>query len=266
MQSWSFPPIERSSASTLLAIHLPIILRSTSPIPIGLTPGFLSRRISRQLLYGIRVSDSSFWVAIRLAIAATVFLRLSEFFLKQVKILLYCAESKPDGPCAPLVRRTAFSTNAASILSKTAGWKARGCCPVTRHCSFNEDVGGCFERRILKTSLSPILCFNGRTPPFSPASTRIAPETFPSFIISLKRLIGLGSLTFCLAAGFRFCNAPASWKSSVSFPLNQKSRRRLSVLLAELSSAFFVRQSGRWGMIMAASNEKGHLLIGLQEV
>ena len=91
---------------------------------------------------------------------------------------------------------------------------------------------GCrwLERRILKTSLSPILCFNGRTPPFLPASTRIAPETFPSFIISLKRLIGLGSLTFCLAAGFRFCNVPASWKSSVSFPLNQRSGRRLSVL------------------------------------
>ena len=39
-------------------IVLPIILRMTSPMPIGLTPGFLSSGISRQALYHYMVKEA----------------------------------------------------------------------------------------------------------------------------------------------------------------------------------------------------------------
>ena len=72
-QSWHFEPSDMSSFFRHLNIVRPIILRITSPMPMGLTPGFLSKGINLHALYGSISSGFSSSVANFLAILAIVF-------------------------------------------------------------------------------------------------------------------------------------------------------------------------------------------------
>ena len=66
-----------------------IILRITSPLPMGLTPGFLSKGINLHALYGSISSRISSSVANFLAILATVFEISTDCCPKCVKIRLH---------------------------------------------------------------------------------------------------------------------------------------------------------------------------------
>ena len=58
-----FPPRDVRSCLMQSTIMRPVIRRITSPIPIGLTPGYLSRATSRQPLYEIKSSGGIMDVA-----------------------------------------------------------------------------------------------------------------------------------------------------------------------------------------------------------
>ena len=55
-QNWKFLPRFLSSDVIICVNILSIFCLRTSPIPIGLTPGFLSRNIRRHELYTIKFS------------------------------------------------------------------------------------------------------------------------------------------------------------------------------------------------------------------
>ena len=75
--------------------------RAVSPMPIGLTPGFLSsamrRQASRGEIHGSRKVEQR-----RLAVRAKEWQRALEAVLKDVHSLLQVYASSPDGPAAPL--------------------------------------------------------------------------------------------------------------------------------------------------------------------
>ena len=81
-----------------MVIVRPIILRITSSMLMGLTPGFLSKVINLHALYGSVISGFSSSVASFLAILAFVFEISIDCCPKCVKICLHSFESKPDGP------------------------------------------------------------------------------------------------------------------------------------------------------------------------
>ena len=85
-----------------LKIVRPIILRITSPMPMGLTPGFLSKGIILHALYGSISSGFSSSVANFLAISAIVFEISTDCWPKCVRIRLHSFASRPDGPCVPM--------------------------------------------------------------------------------------------------------------------------------------------------------------------
>ena len=76
----------------------PVMRRITSPIPIGLTPGGLSRATSRQPLYEIKSSGVIMDVTSLLANWATSLQRLVEVYLKGESSLRQSSVSRPDGP------------------------------------------------------------------------------------------------------------------------------------------------------------------------
>ena len=86
----------------------PIILRITSTMPMGFTPGFLSKGINLHALYGSISSGFSSSVANFLAILAIVFEISTDCCPKCVRIRLHSFASRPDGPCDPCVLMAAF--------------------------------------------------------------------------------------------------------------------------------------------------------------
>ena len=80
---------------------LAMMRRAVSPMPIGLTPGFLSsamrRQASRGEIHGSRKVEQR-----RLAVRAKEWQRALEAVLKDVHSLLQVYASSPDGPAAPL--------------------------------------------------------------------------------------------------------------------------------------------------------------------
>ena len=81
-----------------LIIVRPSILRIISPMPMGLTPGFLSRGFNLHALYGSISSGFNSSVANFLAILATVFEISTDCCPKCGKIRLHSFASRPDGP------------------------------------------------------------------------------------------------------------------------------------------------------------------------
>eukprot|EP00117_Sycon_ciliatum_P004424 scpid76622/ scgid8805/ len=94
---------------------LPGIRRRTSPMPIGRTPGFLSKGISRQARYASRDAGSTNVVASRRAQVAIASQSSPEAPPNPVHMRLQVSASTPDGPAAPCVfratRRTTFPVN-----------------------------------------------------------------------------------------------------------------------------------------------------------
>ena len=77
---------EASTTSLIaVAIALPMIRRTVSPIPIGRTPGHLSRAMRQQ-------------AQIRLAVEAKESHKSADAVLKEVRRRVHAAASKPEGP------------------------------------------------------------------------------------------------------------------------------------------------------------------------
>ena len=93
------------SSLIALAIALPRMRLSVSPIPIGLTPGHLSRATRRQATNADRLCGSTKLVEIRLAVAAIASHRSVDVDLKDVHNRFHAAASSPDGPAEPSVLR-----------------------------------------------------------------------------------------------------------------------------------------------------------------
>ena len=98
-----------------------IIRRAVSPMPIGRTPGFLSRAISRQARRGEIDFGSTYDVQILLATEAREWHSSLDAALKDVHSLLHPYASIPDGPADPVVFMAADRITLASIDSKTTG-------------------------------------------------------------------------------------------------------------------------------------------------
>ena len=79
----------------------PTILLETPPIPIGLTPGCLSRAISRPVIKAEMPTGSIYLVHSFLATAARDEHRSSDDFLKHEQNLLQSAASAQEGPADP---------------------------------------------------------------------------------------------------------------------------------------------------------------------
>ena len=84
-------------------IAFTIILLTTSQMPIGRTPGFLSSAIRLQDVNGARPSGSTKSLQIRRVRSARELHRSLEADLKDEHNLLHPLASTPDGPAAPLV-------------------------------------------------------------------------------------------------------------------------------------------------------------------
>ena len=104
----------------------PIILLSTSPIPIGLTPGHSSRATSLHVVKTVRPEVSTYWLLMRLASMATASHRSIHFvpFWKEDKRHFHSATSIPEGPATPSVFRITERIMGPSIVSYTTGWGA----------------------------------------------------------------------------------------------------------------------------------------------
>ena len=84
-----------------------MIRLAVSPVPIGLTPGFLSNAMSLQDRKGAMLTGSTNSVQSLCAVSARELHSSREAALKEVQSLLQLSASRPDGPAAPLVCRTA---------------------------------------------------------------------------------------------------------------------------------------------------------------
>ena len=89
------------------SIAFAIILLAVSQMPIGRTPGHLSRAISLQAIRAVRPFGSTNSVLSLLARSARELHRSCEADLKDVQSLLQLCASIPEGPVAPVVQRAA---------------------------------------------------------------------------------------------------------------------------------------------------------------
>ena len=109
------------SGFTTNSTALAIIRRTVSPMPIGRTPGFLSRAISRQARRGEIDFGSTYEVQILLATRAKEWHSSLDAPLKDVHSLLHPCASIPDGPADPVMFMAAERMMLASIDSKMTG-------------------------------------------------------------------------------------------------------------------------------------------------
>ena len=96
----------------------PMILRTVSPIPMGRTPGHLSRAISLHATNADSQLGSTKQVQSRLATDASMLHISVEAVLNEVHSLFHKAVSKPDGTAAPSILRAVLRMSWPSILSK----------------------------------------------------------------------------------------------------------------------------------------------------
>ena len=104
-------------------MHFPAILRRVSPMPMGLTPGFLSRATTRE------ERNSAIWTGFTCSVARTLINLANEaqrsvptdLKCLETRILPQLSESMPEGPAEPLVSLAAHPTRLASIQLKRIG-------------------------------------------------------------------------------------------------------------------------------------------------
>ena len=105
---------------------LEITLLRISPTPIGLTPGCLSRAMSRLARRGSIFSgfthDSARWRAS----LAVVRQRCTDASLREEHIFFHVPASTPEGPAAPRERREMLFTRSAAMASYLTGWTVGG--------------------------------------------------------------------------------------------------------------------------------------------
>ena len=95
-------------------------------MPIGRTPGFSSRAISRQARRGDIDFGSTYEVHILLATRAKEWHSSLDAPLKDVHSLLHPCASIPDGPAVPVIFIAAVRMTLASIDSKITGCTSWG--------------------------------------------------------------------------------------------------------------------------------------------
>ena len=116
------PPKKRWSFSIRLMMHLPMMRRRTSPLPIGRTPELLFKEIFLHTVYASRNFLDSFLVAKRIAILATAFAVFAESSLKQLKFRFQPFAPKLNGQRLPCVFKAVVLTADAPMISEIAGW------------------------------------------------------------------------------------------------------------------------------------------------
>ena len=141
---------------------LPMILLTTSPMPIGLTPGRLSNGIKRQATYACSEAGSMYLEAILLAQLARASHRVSEVALNEVHILRHSSAAIPDGPAAPWVFSAAALMVFLVILANSAEYGTYCTSPCMMLSQSSGAVCGCFSFSISLTlfpfSSSSMLC------------------------------------------------------------------------------------------------------------
>ena len=120
-QSWQEPAASWISPLMTKRMALEVILLTTSQMPIGRTPGRLSRAINQQAKKGANVDGCTYWVHSRRARRAREWHNSSEASLNVQQSLLQPCASRPDGPAAPLVCLAAWRIRSASMHSKITG-------------------------------------------------------------------------------------------------------------------------------------------------
>ena len=117
--------MDPAAACTLLLMVVttafPTIRRTVSPMPIGLTPGNLSKATSRQATKEDKPRGSTKDVQIRLASKATVSQRSQEADLNEQQRRFHAAASSPDGPAAPSILSAVLQINSPLILLYSIG-------------------------------------------------------------------------------------------------------------------------------------------------
>ena len=104
------------------AVALPMIRRTVSPMPIGLTPGHLSRAMSRQATSAANPLGFKKLEHIRLATEAMASHRSLDACLNEVHMRFHAAASSPEGPATPSILRAVLRMSGPSIFSKMTGW------------------------------------------------------------------------------------------------------------------------------------------------
>ena len=121
-----------------------MILRETSPTPIGLTPGHLSSGIRRHTTKALSPSGLTPVVAMRRPTLASAVHRLLEADLKEEQSLLHAYASSPEVPAVPWVCRAACHMASASRPSNMMGLAGSGS-PSTREQASGSLQGGVFH-------------------------------------------------------------------------------------------------------------------------
>ena len=112
-----------------------MIRLGVSHIPMGLTPGHLSRAIRRQASRGEMPLGSTKVVQRRLAMAANAWHKSWEADLKEVQSLLHPCASMPEGPAALL--RTGGTTTYCVIRTTTSYVLRTTTCCVLRTTTYH---------------------------------------------------------------------------------------------------------------------------------
>ena len=129
----------------VVTMALPMILRTISPMPMGRTPGHLSRAMSLQATKADSPLGYTKQVLSRLATAAKVSHNSLEADLNELQSRFQAAASKPDGPAAPSILSAVLRINWPSIRSKIMGWASvTGVDGFMIVSSLRGCFGGCF--------------------------------------------------------------------------------------------------------------------------
>ena len=262
--TWSGPAASWMSLLMTAAIAFPMIRRTVSPTPIGLTPGHLSKAMSRQATKADSPLGSTKQEQIRLAVEARESHRSADAVLNDVHMRFQAAASSPEGPAEPSVLRAVLRISCPSILPNKTGWGSIiGVSGVMIDDGFGCCFGGCFFRRMSRTVSEGVpdpldaiwLSRCSGPPPSSSSISRSAAFTLPS-IISLANL-----RVVCWADLDRFgcCRANWCWIVRPSFsrpprsPAVQSRKRRSRIRVCSLA---LDRGWGFWrsraGMAIAA--------------
>ena len=100
-----------------------MILLEVFPIPIGRTPGFLSRAIRRLLSKGNKAAGSTNEVQMRLATKAREWHKSTEAEWNDVQRRRKPQASTPDGPAAPSIRSATRRITSSLRQSNTTEWQ-----------------------------------------------------------------------------------------------------------------------------------------------
>ena len=129
-------------------------------MPMGCTPGHLSRAMSLQATKVDSPLGYTKQVLSRLATAAKVSHNSLEADLNELQSRFQAAASKPDGPAAPSILSAVLRINWPSIRSKIMGWASvTGVDGFMIVSSLRGCFGGCLSRTLSEGVLGSIMLF-----------------------------------------------------------------------------------------------------------